>query len=64
MVIKISKFWMGLLFGSFFLTGCTSDVEKCVEVGLKQDHLYNLSKEARDKAAEEYRIRLSCLHGR
>lgn len=63
MVIEMSKFWAVLLLGSLCLTGCTTDVEKCVEVGLKQDLLYNLSKEDKDKAKEEYRIRLSCLHG-
>lgn len=62
-VIEMSKFWMVLLLGALSLTGCTSDVEKCVEAGLKQDLVYNISKEDKDKAKEEYRIRLSCLHG-
>lgn len=51
------------------LVGCTSDVEKCVESGLKQDLMYTISK--RDKSDEgervrsiqEYKYRLICLHG-
>lgn len=45
------------------LVGCTSDVEKCVEAGLKQDLMYTLSKDEKVKSIQEYKYRLICLHG-
>lgn len=51
------------------LVGCTSEVEKCVEAGLKQDLMYKLSiSDKSDKGEivreqQEYKYRLICLHG-
>ena len=45
------------------LMGCTSDVEKCVEAGLKQDLVFTLSKDERVRSIQEYKYRLICLHG-
>jgi hypothetical protein len=47
----------------FGLLGCTSDVEKCVQAGLKQDSFYNLHSNDQSKLVIEYKYRMSCLHG-
>lgn len=52
-----------VLVGGFGMAGCTSDVEKCVEAGLKQDLVYTLSKDVRVRSIQEYKYRLICLHG-
>ena len=46
----------------FGLMGCTSDVEKCVQAGLKQDENYSQQIQIM-KDMTEYRYRLRCLHG-
>lgn len=47
----------------FGLMGCTSDVEKCVQAGLKQDENFSEIKWQKQKDFVEYRYRLKCLHG-
>lgn len=52
-----------VLLCAFGLIGCSSDVEKCVQAGLKQDENYSEIKVQSWKDAVEYSYRLRCLHG-
>lgn len=45
------------------LIGCSSDIEKCVQAGLKSDIFYGSSKDENVKSNVEYKYRLICLHG-
>jgi hypothetical protein len=47
------------IFGTMFiLLGCQSEIDKCVEAGLKADEPY---KSAQDKSATEVGYRIGCL---
>lgn len=42
----------------FFLTACQSEIDKCVEVGVKN---YEPYKNSQEKTTTEYGVRMACL---